>query len=324
MRAVSISVGSIVLITSLFVSSALGQFSRGFSVSGRLMYANGGFGCEDCEVLLETLGGQVLGYTRVNAIGGFSFDDLPQDTYVIHIAAEGIEEVRQQVEVNNFGNFTMLITMKRKATEVGGSQVVDISQFMQRYPKSAVNLFKKANESAKKGKKADAIKQYEEAVSIAPNFYNAYLNLGMLYREAGRGSDAEGAFLRASQLNKSDTDPLLKLGSLYLQEDRTDQAIEVSEEAVAVNSKSAGAFFNLGVAFYKASRLDRAEDALKKALSLAPKMFQVHLVLANVYAKLRNYDGLKEQLDTYLAENPHGEDRDAAIKLRETLLKVGQ
>jgi tetratricopeptide (TPR) repeat protein len=254
----------------------------------------------------------------------FSFNELPHDTYVIHITAEGIEEVRQTVDVNSFSNFTILIVMKRKGTELGGSRVINISQFMQRYPKDAVNLFKKGIESTKKGKKGDAIKQYEEAVSIAPAFYHAYLNLGTLYREAGRSTDAEAAFLRARHINQSDPDPLLELGSLYIEEDRLEQAIGVSEAAVTVNSKSASGFFNLGLALYKASRLDRAEDALKKALSLAPKMFQVRLALANVYMKLQNYKGLKEQLDLYLQENPDGEQRDAVIKMRETLLNAHQ
>jgi Tfp pilus assembly protein PilF len=324
MRAVLKSLVILVLVTSLFAGSTFAQFPRGLSVSGRLMYQNGGFGCESCEVFLETIGGQVLAVTHVNSIGSFSFGDLAPDTYIVHITAEGFEEVRQTVEVTNFGNFTTLIMLKRKAAALDEAKLVDISQFMERYPKKAVNLFKKGTESTKKGKKVEAIKQYEEAVSIAPNFYDAYLNLGMLYREAGRTADAETAFLRARHLNQSNPDPLLNLGSLYLEEGRPEHAIEVSEEAVEVNSRSAPAFFNLGLALYKASRLDRAEAALKKALLLAPKMFQVRLVLANVYMKLRNYDRLMEQLDTYLEENPDGDQRAAAEELRESLLKTQQ
>jgi hypothetical protein len=72
MRVVAISLGSIVLIT-LLASSTFAQFSEGLTISGRLMYQNGGFGCEGCEVLLETMGGQVLAFARVDALGGFFF-----------------------------------------------------------------------------------------------------------------------------------------------------------------------------------------------------------------------------------------------------------
>jgi len=35
-------------------------------------------------------------------------------------------------------------------------------------------------------------------------------------------------------------------------------------------------------------------------------MAQVRLMLANVYLKLRHYDSLMDQLDSYLKENPKG------------------
>jgi predicted Zn-dependent protease len=70
--------------------------------------------------------------------------------------------------------------------------------------------------------------------------------------------------------------------------------------------------------------LDRAEVALKKALELAPKMFQVRLMLANVYLKQQRYDNLMEQLDRYLAENPNGDQRPAVEEMRRTLIQATQ
>jgi len=110
--------------------------------------------------------------------------------------------------------------------------------------------------------------------------------------------------------------------SLYIEENQPEKAVPVAEQAVKANEKSASAFFNLGLALYKISMLDRAEDALKRALQLAPKMFQVRLVLANVYAKLFRFDNVIEQLDSYLAENPNGQHRKEVEEMRQKLLQT--
>jgi hypothetical protein len=59
-----------------------------------------------------------------------------------------------------------------------------------------------------------------------------------------------------------------------------------------------------------------------RALELAPKMFQIHLALANVYMKLRRYDRLVEQLDTYIQENPKAADRDQIERMRDQIVKA--
>jgi hypothetical protein len=53
-------------------------------------------------------------------------------------------------------------------------------------------------------------------------------------------------------------------------------------------------------------------------------MFQVHLALANVYMKLRQYDRMADQLTTYLNENPNSPERAQVEKLRDQALKARQ
>ena len=85
---------------------------------------------------------------------------------------------------------------------------------------------------------------------------------------------------------------------------------------------SAPALFNLGLAMYKLSRLDKAEEVLKRALDVAPRMSQIHLALANVYLKLKRYDNLLDQLNTYLEQNPKGTEREQVERLRDQVLKA--
>jgi Flp pilus assembly protein TadD len=322
MGTVKKSVTLLVMMLAL-AGTSVAQFGAG-SISGRLIVEYKSFRCGfACEVRLETSGMQVVDTAYVDSQGNFRFNEVRPGTYFIHAALEGFEEVRQQVDVSSIGAATTFIVLTPTSgrSNLEDSDTVHITQFLDQYPDKAVSLYKKAVANDKKGKKSEAIKQLEEAIRIAPNFYNAHYDLGVLYREAGRNADAEAAFLRAIELNRTTVEPLVNLSSLYIDDNRFDQAVEVSEEAVKRDGNSAPAFFNLGLALYKISRLDRAEEALKKAISIAPKMFQVRLLLANVYMKLERYDSLMEQLDGYLAENPDGEQRSEVEEIRNRIVK---
>jgi superkiller protein 3 len=217
-------------------------------------------------------------------------------------------------------NITIMLVRKPVMIVHSDRHIVDTSEMIERFPKKAVEAYKKGLENKKKNKNDQAIKQFEQAIRIAPGFYPAHNELGLAYKQAGRFEDAEGAFLRAHELNDSNADPLVNLTSLYIDENKPDRAVETGEEAVKKNSRSASAFFNLGMALYKLAMLDRAENALKKALELAPKMAAVRLMLANVYLKARNRDKLMEQLNAYLDENPQGEMRQTVEEMRSKLL----
>jgi Flp pilus assembly protein TadD len=322
-----LAVSSLLLLLLLSVDSTQ-AVAAGRSFTGKLIFETPGLSCTPCQVTLLSSGGQPIGMTIADSAGNFTFENVEGGIYTIQIEMEGFEQIEQQVNVMDgfsSGTTTVLIAPKPIApADKSNSATVDASDFLSGYPKKAVELYKKGMDNKKKGKNDQAVKYFEQAIDIAPNFYAAHNQLGVAYKEAGRKDDAEREFLRAHELNRADADPLINLTSLYIDQDQPGRAVETGEQAVKANSRSASAFFSLGMALYKFAMLDRAETALKKALELAPKMFQVRLVLANVYMKQHRYDNLMEQLDRYLAENPNGEQRPAVEDMRRTLIQARQ
>jgi tetratricopeptide (TPR) repeat protein len=294
------------------------------SITGRLVLENGASAPEATTVTLMQEAATVAS-TFTDSAGYFAFRNVRPGAYIIHVEIQGYEEVNHSLDLFDRtwgGNINILMTRRPRVIQRGASPTIDVSEFHEKYPRKALEAFKKGVENRKAGKKDEALKNFENAIKVAPNFYEAHNELGIAYREAGRTDDAETEFLRAHYLNTSNADPLVNLTSLYLDENKPDLAVTTGEQAVKANGRSAPAFFNLGMALYKLARLDKAEVALKKALQLAPRMAQVRLMLANVYLKLRNYDGLMDQLDSYLQENPKGEQRKQVEEMRQTLLKA--
>jgi tetratricopeptide (TPR) repeat protein len=294
-------------------------------LSGRLVFERSS-PCDRCPVSL-TIGAQTVAMTYADSAGNFSFENVAPGNYNIHVEVPGYEQVDQHVDVYSFGLQSNTIILLAPKSEIADQQddrnsgVIHVSQFPNQYPKKAIDAYKKGMQSRSKGNNADAIKYLEEAVRLAPTFYEAHNELGITYKQVGRADDAEVEFIRAHELNASTADPLINLTGLYIDENEPERAVDAGEKAVKTNGKSASAFLNLGLALYKAAMLDRAEAALKRALALAPKMFQVRLLLANVYLKQQRYDNLLEQLNDYLQENPKGEQRREVEDMRDRLLK---
>ncbi len=304
---------------------------RDHSLSGRLVF-NGNASCERVQVELEVSEMQVVDSTYSDPACAFKFTSVAVGSYLIHVDIDGYQEIHQSVEIFDgsgaFGtSIVQMIPVAGRRSELNRAagpavrQVIDVSEVLDRYPRKAQDLYRKAQTNRKKGNRDQAVNRLEEALKIAPDFYQAHNDIGVLYKEAGRLEDAEEHFMRAHQLNRNTAEPLVNLSSLYLDENKPERAIEVSQEAVQTNGRYAPALFNLGLALYKMSRLEKAEIAFKRALELAPKMFQIHLALANVYMRLKNFDGLVEQLDSYLKENPNAQDREQIEKLREQVVK---
>lgn len=283
---------------------------------------------------------QVIQTAYTDSAGSFEFRSLAPGSYYVSVTVDGYEPVRQQVEVfNNFGtaNVTIFVSKAtgdtRRGLDAEDRDVIDISQMKENFPKKAVQDYEKAMDEKKKGKTESAVKLLEDAVRVAPNFYNAHNNLGMLYQTLKRYPEAETEYKRSRELNAKSERPLVNLGGLYIEEaelqkenaDLTgqilDQALDALEAAVKLNPHSAPAYFLLGSANYKSSFLEEAEAAFKKAHDLDSNLTRIHLLLANIYLKQSKWQEVIEHVDTYLKENPKAPDRAAVEDMRARIAK---
>jgi thioredoxin-like negative regulator of GroEL len=70
----------------------------------------------------------------------------------------------------------------------------------------------------------DVVRQYEEAVSLSPNDYRLWMDLGMAREQAGDAEGGEKALRRAVELAPSYADPRWFLGNLLLRAGRQEEA----------------------------------------------------------------------------------------------------
>src|SRR5712692_10982878 len=175
-------------------------------VRGKLITPDHHDADQHVEVRLEKESMQVVQTAYTDGSGSFEFRNLPPGTYFISVNLDGYQPVHQQVDVmNGFGNTAMTIFLTKASPDTSSrasgldaedQDVIDISQMKENLPKKAVQEYEKALDEKKKGKLESAIKLLEDAIHMAPNFYHAHNNLGMLYQSLKRYMDAEKEYKR--------------------------------------------------------------------------------------------------------------------------------
>jgi tetratricopeptide (TPR) repeat protein len=152
--------------------------------------------------------------------------------------------------------------------------------------------FDKAMAGLKSEKASNSIKLFKQITETDANDFVAWTELGTLYFNDEKPTEAEAAYSKAISL-KSDFQPaLLNLGKLLISQKKADKAVEVLTRLVAIEPDSADANHYLGEAYLLARKGSTALTYLEKALTLEPiEKAEIHLRLAALF----NGAGLKDR-----------------------------
>jgi tetratricopeptide (TPR) repeat protein len=287
------------------------------------------------------LDGVVFDTVFTNSIGGFIFDDLAgRNRVVIAVNEPGFKPVRMEVVAFPGGRGTpppdsvvILEVLESGPDSPGDPGPVDLGELLSDIPDAAFEAYRQGAEHSENGDYDSAAESLEEAVEIAPDFYDAQNALGMQYQRLGRTDDAIRQYLMAIELNPNASAPALSLGVLYFQ-DNALQAAEGKleearaslnlafgylEDAVDRDPLSASAQYYLGAAHYKAGAIDNALDRFNRALGLDEDFHDVRIMLFNVYMAMRDFDAALDQLTTYLEVFPDSPQREGIERTKAAL-----
>jgi len=169
-----------------------------------------------------------------------------------------------------------------------------------------------------------AVTHLEKVVNAVPDFYDAHINLGLVYQALSRRRDAEMEFHKAHDLNAESARPLLALGRLHVEEVELglqasakqdalrpllDQAREELTEAVRLDPKLATAFYFLGAVDFRSSSYADADSESKHALELDPRLFEARILRINLFIKQKLWQAALDNVDAFLLDYPNSSHR---------------
>ncbi len=129
-----------------------------------------------------------------------------------------------------------------------------------------------------------AVDAYKVAVSLKPDFVDAYYNMGVAYGSLEeRGvlpiHKAIWALKQAVSIKPDFVHALIALGASYIKNQELEGAVETLEEALKCDPREPDGAYYLGIAHRMSGRLPEAVDVLKKAAALRPDSVQARFYL---------------------------------------------
>jgi len=127
----------------------------------------------------------------------------------------------------------------------------------------------------------EAIRQYEQALRLYPDFADAHINLGDAMLQSGRIQEAIGHYEQALRLKPDFPKGHNDFGTALVQLGRLQEAIEHYEQALRIKPDFADAHYNLGDALIQAGKVQEAISHWEQALRIKPDLAEAHNSLGN-------------------------------------------
>ncbi|MFN5503751.1 MAG: tetratricopeptide repeat protein [Pseudanabaena sp.] len=147
---------------------------------------------------------------------------------------------------------------------------------------------------AQKGKLESAIACWQAAISLHPEYIDAYYNMGIAQVEAGNLEDAIASFQTTIELDPSHANALYNLGLVLSRQDKLDEAIAAYDRAFELNSEDIDIPLALGSAFFKQGEWEWAINAYQSALDINPESA---LALGGLGATLIEFGEIEEAIN---------------------------
>jgi len=149
-----------------------------------------------------------------------------------------------------------------------------------------------------------AIKCFEEAVKLKPNFADANYNLGLTLQDLNQLDAAIESYQATLDLQKSYFKAHNNLGIIYKELGQMGDAVKSYKKAIDLQPNFAEAHNNLGTTLQEMGQLDEAANCYERALVIQPDYIEVHNNLGNTLNLLGQTDEALNSYKQALSINP--------------------
>ena len=307
------------------------------SIIGHLRIARGEAPSVPVLVLLQ-IHGATMDSVYTDSQGTYGFHNLHPNPYRVVINDDRFQQEEREAVITPTNLMPVVfvdITLTPKPDPNEESKVpnkssganrniTDVREYTAKFPKPAVKEFQKGMKADQDGKKEDAIRHYQKAIEIAPDFYEAHNNLGSDYVSQSNFAGARKEFELAIQQNQSDAASYFNLANVCMLMNNAADASKYLEEGLRREPESALGQFLLGSLDFKTGKLPEAERSLRQAIKSDAVMVQPRLQLVNLLLQQGRKDEAVTQLNEFVKTFPDNPFSPQARKLLDKLQTPSQ
>ena len=159
-------------------------------------------------------------------------------------------------------------------------------------------------EQLRVGRSADALADFQRAISIAPNEFSANLNAGVALTQSGQPKEALGYYRRAVELKPKSGEPHANAAAALMALGDLRAAADAASQAVALDPKSAIGWTNLGLARLRMGQAEAAREAIDRSLALRPDDADTLAARATLWVAAKQPDRAMTDLQRAVDANP--------------------
>ncbi|MBI3609402.1 MAG: tetratricopeptide repeat protein [Nitrospirae bacterium] len=150
----------------------------------------------------------------------------------------------------------------------------------------------------KLGRIDEAIQEYQTTLKLRPDDGQAHNNLGIVYKDLGRLEEAEKEFQAAQRLQPDSPVAHYNRGTSLIEQRRSEEAIREFQTAVRLDPNYQNAHYNLGLAYADQGKIPEAIEEFQTVVRLKPDDAGAHAVLGDLY---KDQGKLNEAIAEYQA-----------------------
>lgn len=122
----------------------------------------------------------------------------------------------------------------------------------------------------RRGDKQAALKEFQRAIELKPNYGDAYHNAGNTLRELGQLDKAIEYYQNALKYNPGLWQSYQNIAAIYFEQKKYDLTIENFQKAIEVSPNNLNLRLNLGIIYLKTGKKKQAKEVFNLILSIVP------------------------------------------------------
>src|ERR1051325_970226 len=267
-----------------------------------------------------------IGETFTRSRGEFEFPSVPEGDYLVEtLESDELEATSTRVLVRPFPRERSTVVhvdieIPEKSSNPVRSGVIAADVDLNA-PKEAVNHYHNGIKAIGSSNPQRALKEFQSAIAIFPEYYAARLELGRELRFEKRFAEAEEVLRPLIEIAPKHAEAWIENGIVLLELKRRDEAAEKLETAVQCEETSWAAHLYLGWALLEAHASEAAPH-FERALELnQQKAARAHLALARLAEAKGQRQLAIQHLETYLTVHPEASDAEMTRRLLDNLRK---
>lgn len=300
-------------------------------INGRVRFPNGQPAAE-ILVSCDAWSGGMVGQARTDGGGRFHFDNLGPAQFTISIRQPGYLPYSETVELQTTfsADLQILLQPDPNAVATTPGSVIDSN-----IPIAAQKEFEKAEAAMATGKKEDipeAIRHYQQSLTIYPQFLRAQLKLGTAYMDLGEWDKAEQMLKKTVEMDPKAANALFALGEIYLRQKKDEEAEKILLQGLQIDDHSYQAHLTLARVYVDmAAKIKdetqnrpfrvKAYDQVNATLKYDSNNALAHWIKGNLLLSVGRDLDAQHEFEEYVRLDPKGPSADKAKALIEKVKK---